>query len=218
MVTIGLRRTRKPTRRKGPRAGARRHSEKTRALVLEVAFKEIYPRGFQRTGLEHIVERAGVTKGALYHHFGSKEELGYAMVDEVIAGMIRERWVTPLEPAANPIDALIEIVKGTSFKRSDIEGGCPLNNLAQEMSSIDEGFRFRIWHVFQEWMGGIAAALKEGQEQGQVRRDRNADEAAMQIVAIYEGYLSLAKNHQTEFAIMRGVRALENLLEGLRAG
>jgi TetR/AcrR family transcriptional regulator, transcriptional repressor for nem operon len=204
-------------RRKRVGAGARRDPEKTRAVLLDTAFKEIYRGGFQGTGLDQILERARVTKGALYHYFDSKEKLGYAIVDEVIAGINREKWVVPLEQAANPIDALMEIVKGTSFKRADIEGGCPLNNLAQEMSPIDEGFRWRIGQVFWAWIDAIAAALKKGQERGQVRREVNADDAAAQFVAMYEGYISLAKNQQTELFLMRGVRALRNYLEGLRA-
>ena len=208
---------RKTARRKRAGAGPKRHPEHTRAKLLETAFKEIYLGGFQGTGLDQILERAKVTKGALYHYFGSKEKLGYAIVDEVIAGIIREKWVAPLEQAANPIGALVEIVKATSFKRADIEGGCPLNNLSQEMSTIDEGLRWRIWQVFRTWIDAISAALKKGQEQGQVRREVDADDAASQIVAMYEGYLSLAKNQQTELFMMRGKRALREFLEGLRA-
>ena len=207
----------KTTRRRTARAGAKRNRERTRALLLEAGFHEIYRGGFQGTNLDQILDRTHVTKGALYHHFGSKEKLGYAIVEEVIAGMIRDKWVTPLEPAVNPIDVLIEIVKATSCKRNDIAGGCPLNNLSQEMSGLDEGFRYRIGHVFHAWIDAIVVALKKGQEQGQVRRDRNADEAAVQIVAMYEGYLSLAKNQQTEMPLWRGMRALTSYLEGLRA-
>jgi AcrR family transcriptional regulator len=54
-----------------------------------------------------ILAAARVTKGALYHHFDSKEALGYAVVDEVLASISREKWVWPLQNAKNPIDALV---------------------------------------------------------------------------------------------------------------
>lgn len=209
--------TRKTTRQRRAGAGLQRNPEKTRAHLLETAFKEIYRGGFRGTGLDQILERANVTKGALYHHFDNKEKLGYAIVDEVIAGINREKWVAPLEQAANPIDTLIEIVKGTSFKRDHIEGGCPLNNLAQEMSPLDEGLRWRIGQVFHAWIDAIAEALKRGQEHGQVRKELDPKETATQIVAMYEGYVSLAKNQQTELYLMFGVRALKRYLEELRA-
>ena len=62
----------------------RRNPDRTRERLLEAGFVEIYSRGFQPAGLDAIVERAGVTKGALYHHFPGKHALGYAVLDEVI--------------------------------------------------------------------------------------------------------------------------------------
>lgn len=72
----------------------------------EAAFREIHKSGFQSTGLDTILA-TGVTKGALYYHFRSKEALGYAMVDEVIAASTRQKWLRPLRDGVNPIDTLI---------------------------------------------------------------------------------------------------------------
>lgn len=70
-----------------------------------------------------------MTKGALYYQFDSKEALGYAVVDEIVASLTREKWVRPLQNAKNPIDTLIRIVQFTSLKPEDLQRGCPLNNL-----------------------------------------------------------------------------------------
>jgi AcrR family transcriptional regulator len=80
-----------------------------------------------------------VTRGALYCHFDNKEALGYAVVDEVLASISREKWVWPLQNARNPIDALVCIVQGTSCRREDLECGCSLNNLSQEMCPLMRG-------------------------------------------------------------------------------
>jgi TetR/AcrR family transcriptional repressor of nem operon len=56
---------------------------RTRQRLLQAAFQEVYHTGFQGSDLETILDGAGVTKGALYHHFENKEALGYAVVDEV---------------------------------------------------------------------------------------------------------------------------------------
>ena len=63
---------------------------------------------------EAILARSGVTKGAMYHHFADKEALGHAVIDDVIATIMREKWQLPLQQAENPIDALIAIVRSTS--------------------------------------------------------------------------------------------------------
>jgi hypothetical protein len=70
--------------------------------------------------------------------------LGYAVVEEVISPDVRGTWVRPLQNVKDPIDALIGIVQGISVRPKDVCGGCQLNNLAQEMSPLDAGFRKRL--------------------------------------------------------------------------
>ncbi|MEI9905935.1 MAG: TetR/AcrR family transcriptional regulator [Asticcacaulis sp.] len=73
-----------------PTTPAKRNAVKTREGLLSAAYEEIYLTGFQGSDLMSIIGRAGVTKGALYHHFGSKEGLGLAMIDAMIAPKIAE--------------------------------------------------------------------------------------------------------------------------------
>lgn len=58
-------------------------SATTRAGLLAAARELFAQRGFVATGREQIAERAGVTRGALYHHFGSKEQLFRAVVEQL---------------------------------------------------------------------------------------------------------------------------------------
>lgn len=172
--------------------------------------------GFRSSDLNAILATARVTKGALYHHFDSKEALGYAVVDEVLASISREKWVWPLQNAKNPIDALIAIVQSTSCRREDLEYGCSLNNLSQEMSPLDEGFRRRTGKLFKDWHDAIAMALRRGQKLGLVRSDIDASETSMFLIAAYEGFLSLAKNSQEVGMLHSGQKTLIRALESLR--
>src|SRR6516162_6506361 len=149
-----------------------RDPERTRERLLQAAFREVHRSGFQSASIDAILAATNVTKGALYHHFESKEDLGHAIVDEVVAKLPRDRWLLPLERSKdkNPIDALIGIVRAIPTRPRDIKGGCPLMNLAQEMSPIDEQFRKRLETIFQAWQEGIATALRRGQSEGTVRR------------------------------------------------
>jgi AcrR family transcriptional regulator len=193
-----------------------RDPERTREALLQAAFGEIYRSGFRGSDVETILGSAGVTKGAMYHHFDNKEALGYAVVDEVVAGIMREKWQSPLQNARDPLDALIGVVRSTSLRPEHVCGGCPLNNLSQEMSPLDEGFRKRTAKVFNEWHGAVAAALRSGKRRGTVRKDVNADEAATFLIAAYEGYMSLAKNSQDARGLRAGQKALVRYLETLR--
>ena len=193
-----------------------RDPEKTRKRLLQAAFQEVYRSGFQGTDLDSILASAGVTKGALYHHFESKEGLGYALVDEVMADITREKWLEPLRGATDPLDALSKIFQSTSLRDEDVILGCPLNNLSQEMSPLDEGFRKRLARVFAIWHGAIAGALRDGQKRGQVKRDIDADETATFLMAAYEGYISLAKNSQDHRVLKTGNRGITRYIQTLR--
>jgi TetR/AcrR family transcriptional repressor of nem operon len=200
----------------GRRGPARRDPQRTRVRLLEAAFREVYRSGFQSAGLDAILSAAGVTKGALYHHFGSKEALGYAIVEEIIAPDNRGQWLRPLENCKDPIDALIGAVQKLSVQPEAVRGGCPLINLAQEMSPLDAGFRQRLATIFRDWQDGVAAALRDGQKQGKVRRDLEPAEAAGLLIAMVEGYGALAKNAQDAKVMEAGIKNIVAWLRSLR--
>ena len=193
-----------------------RDPERTRERLLQAASREVYRSGFQSAGLGKILASTGVTKGALYHHFKSKEELGYAIIEDVIAPNLRDKWLRPLETGKDPIDTLVAIVKAESLHPEDVRGGCPLNNLAQEMSPIDEGFRKRLAIVFHAWQEGIASSLRAGQNHGCVRRDIEPHESAGFLIATLEGYVSLAKNAQDPRVMSVGIKTIVSWLESMR--
>jgi TetR/AcrR family transcriptional regulator, transcriptional repressor for nem operon len=194
-----------------------RDPERTRELLLHAAFREVYRSGFEGAGLDTILAATGVTKGALYYHFGSKKALGYAVVEEVIAASLRDKWLRPFHSDADPIDTLIGIVQATSLRIEVVRAGCPLNNLAQEMSQRDERFRKRLARLFHDWQEGTAAALRRGQSEGTVRGDLNADETASFLIATYEGYVMLAKNAQDVNVWKVGIKNIVGWLQSLRA-
>ncbi len=205
-------------RRKGARrsGSAPRDPERTRGRLLRAAFEEIHRSGFRSADLDAILAAAGVTKGALYHHFDNKEALGYAVVDEIIASKVNQKWVQPLRNAKNPIDALIRIFQSESLKREDVQRGCYLLNLSQEMSGLDEGFRRKTARIFKDWHDAMAEALREGQKRGVVRSDLNADETATFLLAAWEGYAALGKNSQDARMLQSGQRSVRRHLESLR--
>ena len=199
------------------RAATVRDPELTRKRLLQAASREVYISGFQSASLDAILASTGVTKGALYYHFKSKEALGYALVEEILAPDLRTKWMRPLRGGKDPVDTLIGIVRGQSVRPADVRGGCPLNNLAHEMSPLDEGFRRRLAKLFQEWQEEIAVALREGQAGGRVRREVDATHAAGFLIAVNEGYVSLAKNAQDAKVLKVGISNIVGWLESLRA-
>ena len=170
----------------------------TRGKILFAAYREIHSQGFQAASLSNILAHTGVTKGALYHHFPNKTELGYAVIDEVIAQRIYLSFIQPLQEFDNPIDGFIELIRraGDTFSITDINLGCPLTNLAQEMAPIDEGFRTRLTDIYEQWHQSIADVMTEAKQSGHIIDGCDPRILAVTIAATMEGALNAAKVSQ----------------------
>ncbi len=190
----------------------------TRGKILFAAYREIHCQGFQSASLSNILARTGVTKGALYHHFPNKTELGYAVIDEVIARRIHLSFVQPLQSFENPIDGIIGLIQasGDAFSLTDIELGCPLTALAQEMAAIDEGFRIRLIKIYDQWHQSIADGFKRAICNGQVHDDIDPFTIAVTIVATMEGALHAAKVAQDMNILYRCGAGLIQYLQLIR--
>ncbi len=218
-MLVGMLAARKNPKRRASRTPRLRNPGRTRELLLRAAAREIYRSGFQSASLDTILASAGVTKGALYHHFKNKEALGYAVVEEIISPDTHVTWMRPLQSGRSvkdPIDALIAIVQGISVQPNAVCGGCQLNNLAQEMSPLDAGFRKRLETIFDAWREAVASVLREGQIRGSVRRDVDPTDAAGLLIAMVEGYGSLGKNAQDPKVIKAGIKNIVGWLRSLR--
>jgi len=196
-----------------------RDAARTRDRLLQAGFREVHRSGFQSARIDAILAATNVTKGALYYHFDSKEDLGHAIVDEVVAKLPRDRWLLPLQRSTDkdPIDALIDVVRAIPTRPEDVKGGCPLVNLAQEMSHLDERFRKRLETIFHAWQEGIATVLRRGQSQGTVRRDLVPAETAGFLIALVEGHEVLAKVAQDAKVWNAGIENIVRWLRSLRA-
>ncbi|HSJ14842.1 MAG TPA: TetR/AcrR family transcriptional regulator [Longimicrobiales bacterium] len=196
-----------------------RASDATRQKILVAAFDEFYRRGFQAGSIDRIVAEAGVTKGALYHHFPDKAALGYAVVEEVVREPLLEVYLAPLRHRdRDPIAALQDTLRRRpdDFVAGGIELGCPLNNFAQEMSPLDEGFRARVAEVIETWIAAFAEALERAREQGFVRDDVDVRRVARFLVAAIEGSFGMAKNAVSVEVLRSNLEMLAEYLETLR--
>lgn len=196
-----------------------RAPDETRRRILEAAFQEFHLNGFQAARVDAILHRAGVTKGALYHHFPDKTALGYAVLEEIIHTPLLEAYIDGLRDArTDPVDVLQAVLRrrADDFERGGIELGCPLNNLTQEMSPLDEGFRVRLAATLDAWTDAFAAAIERGQRTGRVRTDVDARAVARLLVAAIEGSFGMAKNARSVELLRSNLTTLAGFLDTLR--
>jgi TetR/AcrR family transcriptional repressor of nem operon len=186
----------------------------TRHEILNAAFNEIYKSGFRASSLDTILERTELTKGALFHQFGSKLELGYAVVDEIILPMSRARWITPLEAFDDPLKGIIHLVERHigGAPQAELDLGCPLGNLIQEMSNSDAEFQRRLRRCLEVWIDGVAAHAERGRRTGYVRRSVKPRAVGEYVVVTLEGIFAVVKGLRDKSVVPTSVSAMRTVL------
>jgi AcrR family transcriptional regulator len=192
-----------------------RDAEQTRQKILEVSADEIHKNGFIATSLSCILVRCDVSKGALYHHFKNKMELGYAVFEEIYTPMFIGLWQPAVE-LNDPIEGLCNFFTTMCEESScdEIVCGCPLNNLCQEMSGVDEGFRLRILNMQQQLNQLIAINLQR--VASQLRDDVDFSQVAYFIVSTFHGASSLSKCSKNKDLFEKVIKELCRYISDLR--
>lgn len=191
-------------------------SEQTRERILEAAFEEIYTNGYQGMRIDHILAKTQLTKGAFYHHFSSKKSLGYAVVDDVLF-TVKRQLLAPLEQTDDPINVCLDILSQTICNMSDDELalGCPLNNLSQEMSGIDDGFSERLSAIYLYWQQVLQEAFIRGQKAGTVNQDINPSAVSFFLISSIQGITGTVKCLQNKHVLAELHTTLAQYLKSL---
>lgn len=176
-------------------SGRVRDGRSTREAIIEAASRLIHVHGYNHTSLDDVLRESGAGKGNFYYHFKSKEELGYAILDQIIASFLERTlepcFADPDQGALAQIRCFLDRVLEAQRARNCV-GGCPLGNLAAELSDVHEGFRARLASVFAAWRERLTLALRA--EQGRGVGDACRPEAVADfLVASLEGAILLTK-------------------------
>jgi len=173
-----------------------REGRSTRDAILTAAKRLMLIKVYNATSLDDLLGASGVGKGSFYHYFKSKEDLGYAILDDIVTSFV-ERTLDPCfaDPDGHPIaqircflDRVVE-----AQRERECVGGCPLGNLASEMSDVHEGFRERLAGVFAAWRERLTLTLRDAQRRGDVGSDCRVEVVAQFLVASLEGSILMTK-------------------------
>ncbi|WP_188152175.1 TetR/AcrR family transcriptional regulator [Teredinibacter waterburyi] len=194
-----------------------RDPEVTRRHIIEISAQEMLEQGFKAASLSTILEKAEVSKGALYHHFASKKELGYAVFEEIFAPAFFERWGAPLV-SENPVDALKDWLRQLSkvMTTAELEAGCPTSKIAMEMGREDDGFRDKAMQLFSDLGKRMEKAFVSASAKGYLRPEVKPGPVAIMIVATMQGLMMQGKVVGDIKSFRLGVGCLIDFVESLQ--
>lgn len=168
-----------------------------REKLLEAAGRLISERGYTAVGVNEICLEAGVKKGSFYHFFDSKRDLVIAVIEgywDYMALGLEQTLGAEGSPLAR-LERFFSANASEACKGRDAAGqvcGCPLGNLALELSTQDEVLRDHLRSVFDRWTSRLASVLEEATAAGELTID-DPEAAAADIVAFLEGRALFSK-------------------------
>jgi AcrR family transcriptional regulator len=188
--------------------------EQTRQAILTHAAQLASSEGLGAVSLQRLATDLGISKSGLFAHFGSKEELQLATVDE--AGRIFTREV--LKPALKPPAGLGRLwAMCTSYlsylKRGVFRGGCFFEAAVAEFDSKPGPVRDAVVARRRYWVESLARGVREAQVAGEVRADVDPEQLAWELDWILVGANNRFVVDGGSLVFERARRALRDRLE-----
>jgi len=121
-----------------------RRSSDARERIVQAALELFGSRGYHDTGIADILKESGCTRGVLYYYFSSKEELGYAAMDEELRALFEQGAASHLQSDEHPIDCLLMTLDAMPTVASPGVTGTSVANVSLRMASVHDGFRKRL--------------------------------------------------------------------------
>lgn len=161
--------------------------------IAQAGLKILLDKGFNGVGVQEIVDTAGVPKGSFYNHFESKEALGAEIVDRYGTDNTRRQVLLDRSlPALKRLQVHFEGLNDL-FAKSKFERGCLLGNFSAELSNQSAVIRQRLADLYKRWTKDIEVAIEDGQAEGSIPPDKNANDIAAFLLDAYEGALLRAR-------------------------
>lgn len=164
------------------RSGARNRlpGAERKAQIVEVALRLIATRGIQGTTLHRIASEVGVTHPALYAHFANRREILLAALDEVFARILAVHQAFTQQNALERLRAIS--MHHTKVVASASDSFVPLL-FEFLVASPEEGLREELASRERVLIRDLADIVREGQGQGTIRPDVDAEQAAWLITS-----------------------------------
>lgn len=193
-------------------------AEATRSMILHKAFELIYVKGYQTTSIDDIIATTQVTKGAFYYHFKTKDEMGLAIINEVLKPTLASSFIEPLQGEQDPLDAIYNLMDSLLMKNEflKVEYGCPASNFTQEMTPWNSEFNKALNELTREWTEAITATIERGKKSGVIRKEVNAKQVTTFVMSGYWGVRNLGKLENSKKVYISYLKQLKIYLNSLK--
>ena len=188
-------------------------AERTKQFILETAAPIFNQKGIAGANIDDVLEASKLTKGCLYGHFESKEDLSIQVV-EYMLGYNSSKLLAAInkeKSAKSKVFAFLDFYKDPI--NTSIKGGCPVFNMAVEADDTFPVIKQKVGDVLKNGLESLVAILEKGIEDREFSNKLESDIYAFKAVAAVEGALVLCRAMNTAKPMQGLIRNLKEELE-----
>ena len=159
----------------------------TRTRLLHAALKLFSTQGYHHTSIADILRESGCTRGSLYYYFSSKEELGYAAIDEALRLLVVQGSASHLQTDEHPIDRLLNTLDALPSVTELGAARSSATNITARLAPIHEGFRRRLAESTGALVERTEEMVRKGVADGQIADTVDPDQLSHLFVTVAMG-------------------------------
>lgn len=182
--------------------------------ILKTGTELISKKGFHHVGLQEILAAAAIPKGSFYYYFKSKEDFGIKVIEyysktslEFLHTYLKDTGKNPKERILRLFHDLKEVYQSKEYRE-----GCLLGNCSLELSDVKPTYAIAIAGELDKWQDSFEECIREGQEGGSIRNQKEAKKLAAFILNSWEGALLRMKADKSAYHYELFVDFVEELL------
>ncbi len=187
-----------------------------RNRLIDAAAQTFHRDGFAATSMHDVRRAAGATSGALYHHFPTKKELVLAVIAERVSKEVASTWIDGVRQSDDAATGILTVFDGViaQLESSGSVAGCPLGNLAVELSLADPDVRQALAKEYESWRQAIEDRLREARPRGGASflAEAEIEEFSYLVVAMFSGAMAIAKAEQRTTALRACASRLRRMM------
>jgi AcrR family transcriptional regulator len=195
-------------------------SSQTQELIINTSFDLFYKSGYAMTTIPDIMKATCLSKGAFYHHFKNKQDIGQRVISDIVKKRIYNGMISPLKDYKQQKTTVLltEIFTSRLNEFSEIEKqlGCPANNLINELGQTEKGYRILLRGIINLWKDSIIEVLNYAINTNQIKEHTNSEAVATFLIASFEGIRGIRKVYDTNEILEAYTSAIQTYISNLK--
>jgi AcrR family transcriptional regulator len=193
-------------------------SEITKQHIVQEAFNLFYQNGFKATSINDIMKATNMTKGAFYHHYKNKHQLGLDVIELKIQKRVYSGMILPLNEPGNAMEILEStfLNRIKSFPFFDKQHGCPMNNFINEIGNYESSYQLALKTIVEKWKKALIDLIEKGKSQNEIKKDIPSEAVAIYLISAFEGIRGIRKLYNNDIILDQYIAGLSVYLNQLK--